>query len=223
VRSTARKAPGGKRGGRFEGHFERLRACAACPNVEGQSVTGYVRDARVILVGQAPGPHELVDRKPFAWTAGRRLFQWFAAIGAAEAEFRARVHIGAVIRCFPGKDKNGGDRVPDAEEITRCGAHLDRELAILKPALVIAVGTLAARQLVGSAVLDAIVGRVHRVKRAGHTFDVIVLPHPSGRSTWTNKPAHAALLRKSLELLAEHPGWKASFAGVPGSGEIGAR
>jgi uracil-DNA glycosylase len=214
--------PAGKTSDRFDRHFEDLRACAACPNVQGQSVTGYVRDAGVILVGQAPGPHELIDRKPFAYTAGRRLFRWFAQIGATEVAFRERVHIGAVIRCFPGKDRNGGDRVPDQDEIARCGVHLDRELAILKPGLVIAVGTLAAKQLVGSAVLDAIVGRVHRVKRAGRTFDVIVLPHPSGRSTWTNKPANAALLRKSLELLSEHAAWRASFASVSSSCEIGA-
>jgi len=50
--------------------------------------------------------------------------------------------------------------------------------------------------------LKEVVGRLHRVTRAGHTFDVIVLPHPSGRSTWTNKPEHAALLEKSLKLIA---------------------
>lgn len=210
MKSSAKNAPVAAAPDRFDEHFEQLRACAACPNVEGQSVTGYVRDARVILVGQAPGPHELIDRKPFAYTAGRRLFQWFAEIGAQEEELRRRVHIAAVIRCFPGKDRNGGDRVPDAEEIARCGAHLDREIAILRPALVIAVGTLAANQLLGSAVLDAIVGLVHRVRRAGQTFDVIVLPHPSGRSTWTNKPANAALLKKSLQLIAGHPAWKDS-------------
>jgi len=210
VKSRASKSPVPAASVAFDQHFQQLRACALCPNVEGQSVTGYVRDARVILVGQAPGPHELIDRKPFAYTAGKRLFQWFAEIGATEEDFRRRVHIGAVIRCFPGKDKSGGDRVPDADEISRCGAHLDREIAILRPALMIAVGTLAARQLLGSAQLDAMVGLVHRVSRAGQTFDVVVLPHPSGRSTWTNKPANAALLQRALELIAGHAAWRDS-------------
>ena len=49
-------------------------------------------------------------------------------------------------------------------------------------------------------------------KRAGRSFDVVVLPHPSGRSTWTNKPENAALLAKSLDLIAAHAAWKATFS-----------
>jgi uracil-DNA glycosylase len=197
----------------FTKHIELLTACAACPNVMGRPVVGAVADARVLLVGQAPGPHEADSRRPFAYTAGRRLFGWMFELGVDEATFRERVHIAAVIRCFPGKDaKSGGDRVPDDEEIARCGAHLDREIAILKPRLVIAVGTLAAQQLIGIAQLKDAVGRMHRAKRAGRTFDVIVLPHPSGRSTWLNKPENAALMRESLRLIAAHPAFVATFA-----------
>lgn len=187
----------------FAAHLAALFACRACPNVAGGPVTGAVHDARVMLVGQAPGPREEGEGRPFAYTAGKRLFQWIAEhVGLSEEEFRRRVYIGAVIRCFPGRDpKAGGDRVPDAGEIERCAAHLDRELALLRPELVIAVGTLSARQLLGVSELAAVVGRVHRVTRAGHEFDVIVLPHPSGRSTWTMKPENRALLEKSLKLI----------------------
>jgi uracil-DNA glycosylase len=189
----------------FAAHLDALFACRACPNVMGVPVTGAVPDARVMLVGQAPGPREAGEGRPFAYTAGRRLFSWFEQhVGITEAEFRARVYIAAVIRCFPGRDpKNGGDRVPDETEIANCAAHLDRELRMLRPELVIAVGTLAAKQLVGISELRQVVGRVHRVTRAGHTFDLVVLPHPSGRSTWTNKPENAALLAKSLKLIAK--------------------
>jgi uracil-DNA glycosylase len=191
----------------FARHLERLYACRACPNVAGLPVTGAVRGARVMLVGQAPGPHEAEHAKPFAYTAGKRMFGWFAdALGVSEEEFRERVYISAVIRCFPGRDaKAGGDRVPDAEEIARCGEHLDREVMLLAPRLVIAVGTLASAQLVGISQLKDAVGRLHRAKRAGRKFDVVVLPHPSGRSTWLNKPENAALLRQSLELIRDHP------------------
>lgn len=194
---------------KFARHLETLYACRACPNVFGQPVTGAVPGARVMLVGQAPGPHEADQGRPFAYTAGKRLFQWFATgVGMTEDDFRSRVHIAAVIRCFPGRDaKAGGDRVPDAEEIARCGAHLDREIALLRPKLVIAVGTLASMQLVGIARLKDAVGRVHRASRAGRTFDVVVLPHPSGRSTWLNKPENAELLRRSLELINAHSAW----------------
>lgn len=196
----------------FAKHIELLTACAACPNVIGRPVVGAVAGARVMLVGQAPGPHEADSRRPFAYTAGRRLFGWMADLGIDEAAFRERVHISAVIRCFPGKDpKSGGDRVPDDEEIARCGAHLDREITILKPKLVIAVGTLASQQLIGISQLKDSVGRPHRAKRAGRTFDVVVLPHPSGRSTWLNKPENAALMRESLRLIAAHPAFLAIF------------
>lgn len=193
----------------FAVHLEELFACRACPGVEGEPVTGAVAGARVLLVGQAPGPREVVDRRPFAWTAGRRLFGWFDEhLGVDEAEFRSRVYIAAVIRCFPGRDpKRGGDRVPDPAEIARCGVHLDREIALLRPGLVISVGTLSARQLLGDAELRRVVGRLHRVSRAGVPFDVVVLPHPSGRSTWTNDPQNRQLLRQSLRLIREHEAW----------------
>lgn len=196
----------------FEFHLSQLFACRLCPNVIGQPVTGAVAGARVMLVGQAPGPHEVDERRPFAYTAGRRLFGWFAPL-ISEEELRRRIHICAVIRCFPGRDpKAGGDRVPDAAEIANCGAHLDREIALLAPRLVIAVGTLAAAQLLGIAQLKDAVGRRHRAKRAGRAFDVVVLPHPSGRSTWLNKPENARLLERSLGLIARH----AAFRDVAG-------
>jgi uracil-DNA glycosylase len=200
----------------FAAHVEALAACRACPNVFGTPVIGAVAGAKVMLVGQAPGPHEVDQRRPFAYTAGKRLFRWFEeTLGLSEEEFRRSIHIAAVIRCFPGKDeKSGGDRVPDDDEIARCGEHLDREIQLLRPRLVIAVGTLASQQLIGIAQLKDAVGRVHRATRAGHTFDVVVLPHPSGRSTWLNKPENAALLDRSLDLIRNHEGARSQASGV---------
>ena len=190
----------------FAAYLDALFACRLCPNVLGQPVTGWVENARVMLVGQAPGPREMDERRPFAYTAGKRLFSWFAPF-LSEEDFRKRVHIAAVIRCFPGRDpKAGGDRVPSLDEVARCAVHLDREIALLRPALIIAVGTLAAKNLLGIAELKDAVGRVHRLTRAGHTCEVVVLPHPSGRSTWTNKPGNRELLAHSLALIAKRLG-----------------
>lgn len=196
----------------FDEHLAALAACRLCPNVLGSPVTGAVAGAAVMLVGQAPGPREMEQRRPFAFTAGRRMFSWFERLGVSEEKFRAAVHMCAVIRCFPGRDpKAGGDRVPSPEEIANCAGHLDREIALLAPRLVIAVGTLAAAALVGNAKLNEVVGRIHRVERAGKAFDVVVLPHPSGRSTWTNKPENAALLQQSLDLIGAHAAWRKTF------------
>ena len=196
----------------FAEHLKTLHACRLCPNVFGAPVTGAVAGARVMLVGQAPGPHEVEDRRPFAYTAGKRLFSWFERFGVDESRFRSGVHMCAVIRCFPGRDpKSGGDRVPSAEEIANCAAHLDREIRLLHPKLIIAVGTLAAQQLIGESELRSVVGRLHRAERAGVEFDVVVLPHPSGRSTWLNDPKNRALLEKALARIAGHPAWRATF------------
>jgi uracil-DNA glycosylase len=198
----------------FATHLATLYACRLCPNVFGQPVTSAVAGARVMLVGQAPGPHEVEDRRPFAYTAGKRLFGWFDRFGVDESEFRRRVHMCAVIRCFPGRNpKGGGDRVPDREEIANCASHLDREIFLLSPKLIIAVGTLAAQELVGESELRETVGWIHRARRAGKSFDVVVLPHPSGRSTWLNKPDNRALLERSLNLIAAHPAWRSTFRG----------
>jgi uracil-DNA glycosylase len=196
----------------FDAHVAAMFDCRLCPQVLGAPVTGVVWGARVMLVGQAPGVREMDERRPFAYTAGRTLFRWMSLIAVDEDRFRSRVHITAVIRCFPGKNpKGGGDRVPDRDEIERCSRHLDNDIRFLQPALVIAVGTLAAQQIIGLNTLSAIVGRVHRASRAGVEFDVIVLPHPSGRSTWLNAPANKALLDRSMALLAAHPAFRETF------------
>ncbi|MEO8218897.1 MAG: uracil-DNA glycosylase family protein [Acidobacteriota bacterium] len=199
----------------FDAHLGSLQSCRACPGVQSGAVCSGVYGARVMLIGQAPGPREPIIGKPFAHTAGKRLFAWFAVLGVDEETFRRRVHIASVIRCFPGKDSKGGDRVPDSDEIARCGAHLDRELRMNSPKLVIAVGTLAAHQLTGDSTLIRTVGLTHRVTRAGRTFDVIVLPHPSGRSTWLNNPVNRQLLDRSLGLVAAHPAFERTFSDRP--------
>jgi len=197
----------------FQSHLEELFACRRCPDVVGKPVTGGVEGAKIMLVGQAPGPHEQESGRPFAWTAGRTLFAWFEEIGFSEEQFRSHVHIAAVARCFPGRDKTGkGDRAPSREEIANCGAHLDREIELLGPEIIIAVGTLASKELVGISVLAMVVGKKHHVERADRSFDVVVLPHPSGRSTWLNDPENQRLLRRSLRLIGEHDATRALFS-----------
>lgn len=192
-------------GDAFALHLERLFACRACPTVEGTPVCGPVRGAKILLVGQAPGPREEDERRPFAYTAGRRLFDWFRSLGVSEEAFRANVNIAAVARCFPGRMPGGGDRAPSKQEIANCSVHLARELSLLRPELVIGVGTAAAGELVGSTTLAAVVGVRHQVELYGHQCDVVILPHPSGRSTWLNKEENRRLLDRSLALIDASP------------------
>jgi uracil-DNA glycosylase len=190
-----------------------LDACTACPNMIGPVVHGPAVASRILLVGQAPGPREGSFGRPFAWTAGKRLFRWFEeTMGASEAEFRAKVYMAAVARCFPGKAKGGGDRRPDPDEIVRCRTFLEREVGILKPRLVIAVGSLAIEQVLGHAgKLEAIVGGVQPVRYHGVAMDAIALPHPSGASTWHKMEPGRTLLARALACVKRHPEMRQAF------------
>jgi uracil-DNA glycosylase len=180
----------------------------------GPVVHGPAVETRVLLLGQAPGPREGSFGRPFAWTAGRTMFRWFEeSLGIDEAAFRQRVYMAAVARCFPGKASGGGDRKPDAGEIERCKAWLVRESGILKPELVIAVGTLAIEQVLGQkAPLAEVVGAGQRARWHGREVDVVALPHPSGASPWHKIEPGKTLLQTALRRLKKHPAMRAIIA-----------
>ena len=174
-------------------------------------VSGGPVVSRVLLVGQAPGDKEPILGRPFAWTAGKKLFRWFQEHGGVdEATFRARVYMAAVCRCFPGKKPTGGDRVPDGVEIENCSAWLRAEIQLLRPRLVIAVGKLAITQFMPCEKLEAVIGASYPTRYAGHAFDLIPLPHPSGASPWPHQEPGRVLLPRALGLIAAHPAWKSS-------------
>ena len=192
-------------------HQARLRRCHRCPDMQGPPVTGQPVVSPVLLVGQAPGPKEIVEHRPFAWTAGKTLFGWFATLGVEEAAFRNQVYMAAVCRCFPGKNPRGGDRVPSREEIANCAPWLEEEINLLQPRLLLPVGKLAIARFMPVNKLNNVVGQRFRIEHAGHAMDCIPLPHPSGASTWHRTEPGKSLLQKALRLIARHPAWKAAF------------
>jgi uracil-DNA glycosylase len=172
-------------------------------------VSGGAVVSKVMLVGQAPGDKEPRLKRPFAWTAGKTLFRWFAeSCGLTETEFRSRIYMAAVCRCFPGKKATGGDRVPSDTEIEQCSFWLREEIDILKPELVIPVGKLAIAQFMPATRLDEIIGTKRRIRFAAHEFDIIPLPHPSGASPWHRMEPGKTLLRRGLGLIAAHSALK---------------
>ena len=172
-------------------------------------VTGQPVASKVMLVGQAPGIKEGMMGKPFAWTAGKTLFRWFASIGLEEDEFRQRVYMAAVCRCFPGKNPQGGDRVPSDEEIQNCSSWLDAEIELLRPQLIIPVGKLAIEQFMDVSRLVDVIGHAFELEENGEMIDIIPLPHPSGASTWHRTEPGIGLLNGSLSLIQNHPAWQA--------------
>ena len=193
-----------------------LDGCRACPDMIGPVVHGPAMVSPVLLVGQAPGPREGQFGRPFAWTAGKTLFRWFEeAMGVNEERFRAGVYMAAVARCFPGKASGGGDRRPAPVEIERCQTYLIRETAILRPELILPVGTLAIEQVIGhKGPLVEVIGKALRTTYHGVAADVICLPHPSGASTWHRVSPGKELLRQALSLIASHPAMKRAVEGA---------
>jgi len=188
-----------------ERHLAALGACTRCPRMHKPVVVGRATASRILLVGQAPGDKEPKLGRPFAWTAGKTLFKWFAeAPGWTEDEVRERIYFAAVCRCFPGKRPEGGDRVPAPDEIANCSAWLEREFALLRPALVLPIGKLAIAQFMPPAPLNDVIGKKFPITYRGHATDCIPLPHPSGASPWHRMEPGKTLLRRALALVAAH-------------------
>ena len=137
-------------------------------------------------------------------------------MGIPEDRFRERIYMAAVARCFPGKANGGGDRKPDPREIESCRRFLAKEVEILQPDLVIAVGTLAIYEVLGEQAkkkkLDELIGKVERTAWHGRELDVVALPHPSGASPWHKMEPGKTLLAKALKKIEKHPAMREVLA-----------
>ena len=103
-------------------------------------------------------------------------------------------------RCYPGRAPGGGgDRTPTAREQELCAFWREWELRLLRPGLIVPVGGLAVRRLLGLPSLDASIGERFEFAETA----VVPLPHPSGVSRWLNQPANQARLERAIGLVHE--------------------
>ncbi len=181
-----------------------IRACRKCLEagyaITPPPVVHGAHMAQIMTIGQAPGPTEVIAQRPFNAGSGRRLFQWLGQAGFDETWFRSTQAMVAMTRCYPGKGKGGhGDRVPSPEELALCRPWLDAELALIQPSLIIPIGKLAIGMFYDTRLaLEAVIGT--RLERDGRV--IIPLPHPSGASTWPNKPENAARIQQAIQLIS---------------------
>ena len=201
----------------LERHRKDVRSCSRCfPLRDNAPVVDLPkRGRRILLVAQAPGTTEVTTRLPFTGPAGKRLMSWFERAGVERSE----VYLSALCRCFPGKAKgaHGGDLAPSRAMIRNCRPHLLRELDLLAPRLVVPVGGLAIKELLGIKRLSEAVGDTF--ERDGVVYTP--LPHPSGASTWLNKKENKERLYAALAAFGENAGAlreAASRTGVAGAG-----
>jgi len=172
-----------------------LTRCRRCGDagfpIESEPVVQGAAGRRAYLYGQAPGIVEGAEGAPWRGRAGQTLRRW---LELDEEMFEATFYCASVTRCYPGRAAGRGDRTPTTAEQRLCGPWRTEELRLLRPALVITVGALAARAIVGVSALADCVGKSYVVDDAV----AIPLPHPSGASAWLNDHGNRGRLGKAL-------------------------
>lgn len=160
-----------------------VERCRRCPLHESRTRAVFGEgsaDARVVCVGEAPGAREDETGRPFVGRAGQLLDRLLMTIGLP----RDRVYICNVLKSRP---PNNRDPLP--EEVEACSPYLLRQLELIDPSVIVALGAFAARTLLdSSSSLGRLRGGVHRY--AG--YPVIVTYHPAAllrnpgwtRATW---------------------------------------
>ncbi len=135
----------------------------------GQTVFGVGDEkARWLLVGEAPGAEEDRVGEPFVGQAGRLLDHMLAAVELARGR---NVYIANVLKCRPP-----GNRNPEPDEVAKCAPHLRRQIELIQPKIILAMGRFAAQTLLGSdATIASLRGKVHRYM----DVPLIVTYHPA--------------------------------------------
>ncbi len=150
----------------------RVAQCTRCAlhATRTQTVFGVGdRRARWMFVGEAPGAEEDRQGEPFVGRAGQLLTSMIKALGLE----REDVYIANVLKCRPP-----GNRDPKPEEVGQCRHYLDRQIELLDPALIVAVGRIAAQNLLETdAALARLRGKVHGL--GPRRRPVIVTYHPA--------------------------------------------
>ena len=144
------------------------------------------RHARLLIIGEAPGAEEDRSGEPFVGRAGQMLTAMLAAIGFA----RDDVFITNTLKCRPPQNRD-----PRSDEMQACSDYLQRQIDAIAPAAILAVGRIAAQQLLGEErPLGQMRGTTHRL--AGRDIPVVVTYHPA---YLLRTPAQKALAWQDLK------------------------
>jgi uracil-DNA glycosylase family 4 len=151
---------------------EAVAACTACELCKTRTQTVFgVGNTRAewLVIGEAPGAEEDRQGEPFVGRAGQLLNSMLLAIGLP----RETVFIANVLKCRPP-----GNRDPKPEEVARCLPFLSAQIALLQPKIMLAVGRIAAQNLLATdAPLARLRGKVHRFGEAG--TPLVITYHPA--------------------------------------------
>jgi uracil-DNA glycosylase len=150
---------------------QRVATCELCRLCERRTNTVFGvgdREADWMLIGEAPGENEDKQGEPFVGQAGKLLDNMLRALTLSR---QSNVYIANVIKCRPP-----GNRNPELDEVARCEPYLQRQVALVKPKVIVAMGRFAAQSLLkNEASIASMRGRVH----AYQGVPVIVTYHPA--------------------------------------------
>ena len=179
-----------------------IRKCRLCHREEllpesTLPVAVAVPDAKIMVVGQAPGRITNEQGIHFAGPGGSLLSRWFDLAGYPADFLRTGCYISSLTHCFPGTAPTGGDRCPSQRELELCRPFLDHALRLVDPVAILPVGKMAIDAILGPLPLMDRIGK--RYEREGRVF--LPLPHPSGMSRWLNDPENQARLQRAIRHL----------------------
>ncbi len=159
-----------------------------------------------MVIGQAPGHRSTATGIPFSGPGGQILQRWLEQADFPPGYLHEHTYLTSLTHCDPGKNpRGGGDRRPSPPELVLCRPYLDAELALLRPKVVLLLGTMAIETFFGKKKLEEVIGTYK--EQGGILW--LPLPHPSGVSRWLNAPAHQQLHQQALQLLAQ---WRIAYA-----------
>jgi len=150
----------------------RVAACTRCDLHKSRTQTVFgvgSREARWLIIGEAPGAEEDRQGEPFVGRAGQLLNEMLLAIGLKREE----VYIANILKCRPPNNRD-----PRPEEVASCEPYLKRQVALLQPDIILAVGRIAAQNLLKTDTrIGAMRGHLYSYGETG--IPVVVTYHPA--------------------------------------------
>jgi DNA polymerase len=178
-----------------------VSGCERCGLHAGRTQTVFGTgdpQARCMIIGEAPGAEEDKRGEPFVGRAGQLLNAMLRAIGMS----REAVYIANIVKCRPPKNRD-----PKPEEMVACSTYLHRQIALIRPRVILAVGRVAAQHLTGStSPIGRMRGQSYAYENGDTGVPIVVTYHPAyllrspleKRKSWED-------LRRARDLLESRP------------------
>ena len=157
----------------WAGLAEAVKTCTRCKLCKTRTNTVFgigPQDAPLLVIGEGPGAEEDARGEPFVGAAGKLLDEMLKSVDRSRSR---NVYIANVVKCRPP-----GNRDPESDEVAACRPFLDRQIELLKPKLILALGRIAAQRLLSSsAPLSKLRGPQHAYGPAN--TPVLISYHPA--------------------------------------------